>query len=189
VAVVIVVLGVATVVLVFVSLSYNRFVSQRQLVHNSWSNVETELRRRYDLIPNLVETVKGYAAHERETLEAVIQARATAVASGGNAGEQARDENALVGALKQLFAVTEGYPDLKASAHFLDLQRQLITTEDRIQAARRFYNANVRDLNRRVDSVPSNAVARAFGVTRAAYFEVEPAIRDASAPEVRLDQE
>jgi LemA protein len=186
--VVIVVLAVVLIAVAAVTLSYNRFVSQRQLVDNSWSNVDTELRRRYDLIPNLVETVKGYAAHERETLEAVVQARATAVASGGDAGEQSRDENVLVGALKQLFAVAERYPDLKASAHFLDLQHQLVTTEDRIQAARRFYNANVRDINRRVESVPSNLVARLFGFRRAAYFEVEPAIRDAGAPEVRLDQ-
>jgi LemA protein len=170
-----------------VTLSYNRFVRQRQLVANAWSNVDTELRRRYDLVPNLVETVKGYAAHERATLEAVIRARAQAVASTGNAAEQARDENVLVDALKQLFAVAEAYPDLEASEHFLDLQRELVNTEDRIQAARRFYNGNVRDLNRRVDSFPSMVVARIFHFARADYFHVEPAVRTAGAPQVSLD--
>jgi LemA protein len=173
--------------LLLVTLSYNRFVRQKQLVANSWSNVDTELRRRYDLVPNLVETVKGYAAHERETLEAVIRARAEAVASTGSAAEQARDENVLVGALKQLFAVVEAYPDLKASEHFLDLQRELVNTEDRIQAARRFYNGNVRDLNRRVESFPSMIVARLFHFARADYFQVEPAVRSADAPRVSLD--
>jgi LemA protein len=178
--------GIVLVVLLAVGLSYNRFVSQRQLIANSWANVDTELRRRYDLIPNLVETVKGYAAHERDTLEAVVRARTAAVASTGGPEAQARDENILVGALKQLFAVAESYPDLKANEQFLNLQRELVNTEDRIQAARRFYNNNVRDLNRRVESIPSNIVASVFKFKRADYFEVEPAVRDAGVPTVDL---
>jgi LemA protein len=185
---VVIALGVVGVLLIVVALSYNRFVQQRQLVESSWSNVDTELRRRYDLIPNLVETVKGYAAHERATLEEVTEARQQAVAATGGAAQQAREENVLVSALRNLLAVSEAYPDLKADAHFLELQRELVNTEDRIQAARRFFNANVRDYNRRVESVPSALVARAFGFSRREYFEVEPAMRAAGAPDVRLDE-
>jgi LemA protein len=179
VTVVYIVGGVAMVVLLAIVVSYNRFVSQRNLIRNSWSNVDTELRRRYDLIPNLVETVKGYASHERETLAAVTQARTNAVASTGSAADQAHDENILVSALRGVLALAEAYPDLQASTHFLELQRELISTEDRIQAARRFYNSNVRDYNRRVESVPSNLIARIGGFGREEYFEVEPAVRDA----------
>jgi LemA protein len=177
--------GVVVVVAIAVVFSYNRFVTQRQLVANSWSNVDTELRRRYDLVPNLVETVKGYASHERETLEAVTQARTQAVTSTGTPAEQARDENVLVGALKSVLAVAERYPELRASDHFLDLQRELVTTENRIQAARRFYNANVRDYNQRVESVPSNIVAALSGFRREDYFEVEPVVRE--TPGVAFD--
>jgi LemA protein len=148
--------------------------------------VDTELRRRYDLVPNLVETVKGYAKHERETLERVIEARSRAFANHGSPAEQASDENVLVDALRSLVALTENYPDLKANEHFLELQRELVTTENRIQAARRFYNNNVRDYNRRVQSVPSNLVARLGSFDEEQYFEVEPAIRE--APEVSLDE-
>jgi LemA protein len=186
----VVVLAIVAAVVLLVGawalLSYNRFVRQRQLIDNAWSNVDTELKRRYELIPNLVATVKGYAAHERDTLEAVVEARARAVASTGSAREQAGQENVLVDALKQLLALREAYPDLKANAQFLDLQAQLVTTEDRIQAARRLYNANVRDFNTRVQSFPSAVVARAGGFAKAEFFELEPAIRDAGAPEVRL---
>ena len=178
---------IAIVFLVLVGLlSFNRFVRQRQLVDNSWSNVDTELKRRYDLIPNLVATVKGYAAHEQSTLEAVIAARATALASQGDVAVQAADENALVGALKQVLALRETYPELEASGQFLDLQHELVTTEDRIQAARRFYNANVRDYNTRVETFPSRVVAALGHFTPRPYFEVEPAIRDAGTPEVNL---
>jgi LemA protein len=179
-------LGVVVLVLLAVLISYNRFVSQRQYLRNSWSNVDTELRRRYDLIPNLVETVKGYAAHERETFERVIQARTQAVASHGEPAEQASDENVLVDALKQLLAVSEAYPDLEASENFLELQRELVTTENRIQAARRFYNNNVRDYNRRVQSIPSLIVARVFRFRDEDYFEIEPVVRE--VPEVSVDR-
>jgi LemA protein len=164
---VIVVLGLAGMI------AYNRFVSQRQFVENSWSTVETELQRRYELVPNLVATVKGYATHERETLVAVVEARAAAVADHGSPDHQAETENVLVGALSRLMAVSEAYPELKADKQFADLQHQLVITEDRIQAARRLFNRNVRDYNTRVESIPTNVVARMGGFERAAYVEIE----------------
>jgi len=165
--------GIVLIGLIWFIGTYNAFVRLGQHVKESWSGIETELKRRYDLIPNLVETVKGYATHERETLEAVIRARNEAVASHGSPASQAADENMLTGALKGLFALAEGYPDLKASNNFLALQKQLGNTEDRIQAARRFYNANVRDLNTRRQVFPSNLVAGMFHVEKAEFFEVE----------------
>jgi LemA protein len=179
-------IGVVLIVGLAALLSYNRFVRQQQLIDNSWSNVDTELKRRYDLIPNLVTTVQGYAAHERSTLDAVIRARRDAVASTGGAAEQASKENVLVGSLRSLLALREAYPDLKASTHFLDLQHQLTVTEDRIQAARRFYNANVRDYNTRVESFPSMVVASVAHFERRDYFEIDTAVRDAGAPAVEL---
>jgi len=177
---------VAAVVLLLLAgvISYNRFVNQRQLIDNSWSNVDTELRRRYDLIPNLVRTVQGYAAHERETLAAVLQARDVAVASVGGASDQEGPEQVLVHSLRSLVALSEAYPDLKADQHFLELQEELAITEDRIQAARRLFNGNVRDYNQRVQSVPSNIVATLGGFRRHDYFELEPVIRDAEPPRV-----
>ena len=172
-------LGAVAVLALALLVSYNRFVSQRNLVRNSWHNIDTELRRRYDLIPNLVSAVKGYAAHERKVFETVTQARANAIAATGSPGEQEGPERALVDGLRQLVAVAEGYPDLKASESFLALQRQLVDTEDRIQVARRVYNANVRSLNTRVQAFPSNLVARSFGFGEAEYFEVEEALRTA----------
>ncbi len=154
---------------------YNSLIRTRQHVKESWSAIDTELKRRYDLIPNLVETVKGYATHESETLEAVIQARNNAVASTGSPEQQAQDENMLVGALRQLFAVVEAYPDLKANEGFLHLQQELTVTEDRIQASRRFYNANVRELNTKIEVFPSNMIASMFAISQAEFFEVEDA--------------
>lgn len=156
-------------------LTYNGLVRLRQMVDESWSGIDTELKRRYDLIPNLVDVVKGYAAHESKTLEAVVRARDRAAASGGTPGEQAREERELVTSVNRLLAVAEGYPDLKASAHFLQLQHELANTEDRIQAARRFFNANVRELNTRVAVFPSNLVAGMFGFGPTEFFEVEKA--------------
>lgn len=176
--------AVVAVVLLYVAVAFNRFVSQRQLLDESWGTIETELQRRHDLVPNLVATVGGYAAHERETLEAVTAARAHAQASTGSPTEQAAPENLLAGWLRQLLVVAEAYPDLEADTAFLQLQEQLVLTEDRIQAARRIHNGNVRDLNRRVQSVPSNVVARLFRVAEADYFEVEPAVRTAGPPAV-----
>jgi LemA protein len=176
-----VVAGVIVVGAVAIAVSYNRFASQRNLVRESWADVDTELRRRYDLIPNLVATVKGYAQHEATVLDGVTQARAAAAATTGPAEQQAPAEQHLVSSLRQLFAVAERYPDLKASDQFLALQRELANTEDRIQLARRFYNGNVRDLNRRIQSFPSNIIAGFMHLTEAQYFEVEPALREAPA--------
>ena len=173
-----VILGLVVVVALGVVVSYNRFVRQRNLVEESWKQIDVELNRRHDLVPNLVETVKGYAAHERQTLEAVTAARVTAASPGAGPAAQAQQENALSGALRQLFAVAESYPDLKASTNFLDLQRQLAETEDRIAAGRRFYNGNVRALNTRVESFPSSVVAGTFGFKKAEYFAADdPDIR------------
>jgi len=178
-------LAVVGVLLIAIALSFNRFVQERNLIRDSWANIDTELRRRYDLIPNLVATVKGYAAHEREVFEKVTETRTAAMAATGPADEQARAETPLVGALRGLLAVAENYPTLKASENFLALQKELATTEDRLQAARRFYNGNVRDYNRRVQSVPSNIIANLFNFHAEKFFEVEEAVR--AAPEVEMD--
>jgi len=170
-----IILGIVALVLFWGIGMYNSLIRTRQHVKESWSAIDTELKRRYDLIPNLVETVKGYATHESETLEAVIQARNNAVASTGTPGQQAQDENMLVGALRQLFAVVEAYPDLKANENFLHMQQELTVTEDRIQASRRFYNANVRALNTKIEVFPSNMIASMFGISQAEFFEVEDA--------------
>jgi LemA protein len=184
-----IILGVVVLVALWGVLSYNRFVSQRNLVKDAWSNIDTELRRRYDLIPNLVDTVKGYAAHERETFENVTRARAAAASATGSPGEQAAAEGPFVAALRQLFAVAENYPELKANQNFLALQAELSNTEDRLQTSRRFYNANVRNYNERVQSVPSNVIANMFHFDAEEYFEVEESIREAGPPQVNFTQE
>ena len=174
--------GVGLVILMFVAGLYNGLVRVRNACDESWADIDTELRRRYDLIPNLVESVKGYAAHERDVLERVIAARNTAAANHGSPESQAKDENVLVGGLKQLFALAESYPDLKANQNFLKLQDELAVTEDRLQRARRFYNGNVRDLNNRIETFPSNIIAQQFGFQRREYFEIEDAaVREAPA--------
>ena len=168
-----VVVGLLVVVAV---VSYNRFVSQRNLVQESWRQIDVEMHRRYDLIPNLVATVQAYATHERGVFEEI--ARLRTAASGGERDDlagRARQESALTGALRQLFAVVENYPTLKADQNFLGLQQQLAETEDRIAAGRRFYNANVRAYNTRVEAFPSNLIASQFTFAKAEYFEVEDA--------------
>jgi LemA protein len=179
-----IVLGVLALVAVLGVVSYNRFVSQKQLIKDSWANIDTELRRRYDLIPNLVETVRGYAGHERAVFENVTKARAAATAATGSPASQAAAEGPLVAALRQLLAVAENYPDLKANQNFLALQQELANTEDRLQTARRFYNANVRQYNQRVQQFPSGIVARAFHFEQEEFFEIEEALREAGAPQV-----
>lgn len=165
----------AALTAVWAILIFNKLVRLRQLISNSWGNVETELQRRYELIPNLVETVKGYAAHERAVLESVVKARLAAVATNGAEPEvQASAERDLVATLRSLFAIAEAYPTLQASSHFLELQKQLANTEDRIQLARRIYNANVRDMNIAVESFPSMLIASIGGFQRAQFFETEP---------------
>jgi LemA protein len=183
-----VVLGIVVVLAIAGVVSYNRFVSQRNLIRDAWANIDTELRRRYDLIPNIVETVKGYAAHEREVFENVTRARAAATGATGSPAEQAAAEGPLVAALRQLFAVVENYPDLKANQNFLALQAELTNTEDRLQTARRFYNANVRDYNQRVQSVPSNVIANLFHFQEEEFFEVDEALRgDEGVPRVSFE--
>ena len=183
-----VVLGIVVVLAIAGVVSYNRFVSQKNLIKDAWANIDTELRRRYDLIPNIVETVKGYATHEREVLENVTQARANATGATGSPAAQAAAEGPLVAALRQLFAVVENYPDLKANQNFLALQAELTNTEDRLQTARRFYNANVRDYNQRVQSVPSNVIANLFHFEEEEFFEVEEALRgEEGVPKVSFE--
>lgn len=160
-------------------IAYNRLVATRNHCDEAWADVDTELKRRYELIPNLVETVKGYAQHERALFEDVTELRAKAVANEGSPESQAADENALVSGLGRLLAVAESYPDLKASDNFLELQRELATTENRIQASRRFYNGNVREINNLVEQVPSNMVASMTGFERRQYFQVEAAVERA----------
>ena len=165
--------------------AYNGFIRQRNLIQESWRQVDVELNRRYELIPNLVETVRGYAAHERNTLEQITalrnQARALAGQAGGQPSEQrAAVESELTQAVHNLLVSVEAYPDLKSNTNFLELQRELTDTEDRIAAARRFYNANVRDYNTRIESVPSNIIAGFAKFEKATYFEVnDPAVRQA----------
>lgn len=169
-----IVFGVVVLVpLIWVIATVNRFVRLKNLIHESWSNVDVVLKRRYDLIPNLVETVKGYATHERDALEQVIAARNRALGSTGRIREQADDENKLVKSVNHLLGLAEAYPDLKASENFLQLQRELVNTEDRIAAARRFYNANVREHNTLVQQFPSMFVARMMGRQAEDFFEVE----------------
>lgn len=188
--IVVIVLIVILVVLVLVGVAlYNGLIRLRNVVQESWRQIDVELTRRHDLIPNLVETVKGYAAHERETLQAVTDARARAAAPGSSPAQQAQQENVLTAALGRLFAVAEAYPDLKANQNFLQLQRDLTDTEDRVAASRRFYNANVRALNTKVETVPSNILANMFGVARAEYFEAEdPKVRQAPTVSFGTDQ-
>jgi LemA protein len=181
----IVLLALIVVVVVGGIASYNRFVSQRNLIKDAWANIDTELRRRYDLIPNLVSTVQGYATHEREVFENVTKARAMATAATGSPAAQAAAEGPFVAALRQLLAVAENYPQLKANENFLALQSELSNTEDRLQTARRFYNANVRDYNRRVQSFPSMIVARFGNFELEEFFEVDESLRgDAGVPRV-----
>jgi len=181
--------GIILLILIFGVVSYNRFVSQRQLIKDAWANIDTELRRRYDLIPNLVESVRGYASHERTVFENVTRARAAAASATGSPAAQAAAEGPLVAALRQLFAVVENYPDLKANQNFLALQQELANTEDRLQTSRRFYNANVRDYNQRVKQFPSVIIASAFNFEEEEFFEVEDSLREAGAPQVAFGGE
>lgn len=152
---------------------YNGLIKLRNLVQEAWRQIDVELKRRHDLIPNLVETVKGYAAHERGTLEDVMHARSAAMSGGQGPAAAAQSEGMLSQALGRLFAVAEAYPDLKANTNFLSLQQELSSTEDRIASGRRYYNANVRELNTKVETVPSNIVAGMFNIGREEYFEAE----------------
>ena len=169
-------LAVVVLVLLYLATSYNRLVKLRNRIANAWAQIDVQLKRRYDLIPNLVETVKGYAKHERETFEAVTQARANAINAQGVAA-QAGAENMLTNTLKSLFAVAEAYPELKANQNFLNLQEELTSTEGRIAYARQFYNDAVLQLNTKVQSFPSNIIANMFGFREHEYFEADDTSR------------
>ena len=165
-------IGAVVLIALWIIFMYNSLVRLVHRTKEAWADIEVQLKRRHDLIPNVVETVKGYASHERDVLENVTKARTSAV-SAKSAADQAKAENMLSNTLKTLFAVSENYPDLKANANFLDLQRELADTENKIQASRRFYNANVRDLNIRIEQFPTNLIAGSFGFAKREFFEAE----------------
>ena len=173
-----IVIGIVLLLVLSAVAMYNGLIKLRNLVQEAWRQIDVELKRRHDLIPNLVETVKGYAAHEKGTLEGVMQARSAAMSGGQGPAAAAQSEGMLSQALGRLFAVAEAYPDLKANASFLALQQELTSTEDRIASGRRYYNANVRELNTKVETVPSNVVAGMFNIGREEYFEVEGVERE-----------
>jgi len=152
--------------------AFNRFVALRNHVEEAWSDIESQLKRRYDLIPNLVNTAKGYATHESTVFDNVTKARSAAMSAGGNMADKAGAENMLTGALKSVFAISEAYPELKANENFLSLQNELADTENKIQAARRFYNTNVRDLNTGIQSFPGNLIAGLFKITKKEFFDL-----------------
>lgn len=174
------ILGIVGLLAAFVIYAYNNFVKLTQRTKEAWADIDVQLKRRYDLIPNLIETVKGYASHERETLESVTEARTMATQTHIDAGSITPEqmaamsgaESALGGALGKLIAIAENYPDLKANTNFLELQRELSDTENKIQASRRFYNGNVRDLKIALQSFPSNIIGNAFGFKEEAFFEL-----------------
>jgi LemA protein len=172
----IIILVIVVVLAIVLIVMYNGLVKLRNKVENAWAQIDVQLKRRYDLIPNLVETVKGYATHERETLDAVIQARNSAM-SAGSPQEQAQAENVLSGALKSIFALSEAYPDLKANQNFLNLQEELTGTEGRIAYARQYYNDSVYRYNTKIQSFPSNVLAKQFRFSEREYFEVDDQAR------------
>lgn len=169
-----IILAVIVVILLWALMAYNGLISMRNRVDESWSDIDVQLKRRHDLIPNLIETVKGYATHEQSTFEQVTQARANAMTAqaSGNAQDITKAENMLSGTLKTLFAVSEAYPELKANTNFLQLQDELSDTENKIQASRRFYNGMVRDYNTKLQTVPTNMIANSMGFTARLFFEL-----------------
>lgn len=183
-------IGIALIIVVVVGIyfvmTYNTFIRLRNYVRESWSDIEVQMKRRYDLIPNLVETVKGYAKHESSTFEKVIEARNQAMQPHDTLAQAAQSENALTGTLKSLFALSENYPELKANQNFLELQRELRDTEDKLQAARRFYNGNVLAYNTKTELFPSNAVAGIFHFEKQEFFELDAAEADAAKKPVSV---
>lgn len=165
------IIAIIVLVVVWFATMYNRFISLRNRAKEAWADIEVQLKRRYDLIPNLVNTVKGYATHESSAFENVTKARSAAMGAGSVA-DKATNENMLAGALKSVFAIAEAYPDLKANQNFLALQSELSDTENKIQSARRFYNGNVRDLNISIESFPSNIIAGIFHFTKMEFFDL-----------------
>ncbi len=177
-------LGLVVVVIAWAIGVYNRLVRLKVRCEDAWASIDVQLKRRYDLIPNLVETVKGYASHERETLEAVIAARQAGI-SADNVQDQAQAENMITGALKQLFALSEAYPDLKANTNFGQLQEELSSTENKISFARQNYNGNVRGYNTRLESFPDNILGGMFGFMRRDFFELDD-VAQREAPKVEF---
>ena len=169
-----IILIVLAVIVLWVIWAFNSLVSLRNRAKEAWADIEVQLKRRYDLIPNLVNTVQGYATHERSAFENVTKARSAAMGAGSLA-QKAGAENMLSGALKSLFAIAEAYPDLKANQNFLALQNELSDTENKVQAARRFYNTNVRDMNTKTEVFPSNVIARSFGFSKMEFFDLPDA--------------
>ena len=167
-----IIIGIVVLLALWVVFAYNRFITLVNRAKEAWSDIDVQLKRRYDLIPNLVSTVKGYAAHESGAFEKVTKARAAAMGAGSLA-EKSQAELGLTGALKSLFAVAEAYPDLKANANFLELQRELSDTENKIQAARRFYNSTVMDLNTSIETFPNNLIASFFKFAKLEFLELE----------------
>lgn len=167
-----IIIGIAVLLALWIIFGYNRFITLINRAKEAWSDIDVQLKRRYDLIPNLVSTVKGYAAHENSAFENVTKARAAAMGAG-NLADKSQAELGLTGALKSLFAVAEAYPDLKANTNFLQLQGELSDTENKIQASRRFYNGTVRDLNTAVDTFPNNLIAGFFKFEKLEFFELE----------------
>ena len=184
----IVLIVIVVILVLFLITTYNRLVTLRQRVKEAWSDIDIQLKRRHDLIPNLVETVKGYAAHEAGTFQAVTQARANAVAAGatGSPQQMAQAENVLSGTLRSLFAVAEAYPQLQAIQEFKDLSENLTATEDKIAFARRFYNGNVRDYNTALQTFPTNTLAGMFGFKPEQYFELADQT-DREVPQVKFN--
>ncbi|KPJ71686.1 hypothetical protein AMJ50_00935 [Parcubacteria bacterium DG_74_3] len=179
-----IILIVVGLLVLWVIVTFNGLVRLRNRAKEAWADIDVQLKRRYDLIPNLIETVKGYAAHEKEVFEKVTEARSRAIGAQ-SPKEKGEAENALSNTLKTLFAVAENYPELKASENFLELQRELRDTEDKVQAARRFYNANVRDLSIKIEIFPANIVATLFKFKKMELFELTEAI-EREAPKVRF---
>ncbi|MCK4892075.1 MAG: LemA family protein [Candidatus Pacebacteria bacterium] len=180
----IVILVILAVLGLWVVMIYNGLVRLKVRTNEAWSDIDVQLKRRYDLIPNLINTVKGYATHEKELFENVTKARANAM-NAQNPEEKAGAENMLTGALKSLFAVSENYPDLKANENFLELQRELSDTENKIQASRRFYNGNVRDLNTKIQVFPDSIVANMLKIGKREFFEIED-VKEKETPKVEF---
>ncbi len=180
----IIILAIIAIAVIWIVAAFNGLVRLRNRVKEAWSDIDVQLKRRYDLIPNLIETVKGYAGHEKEVFEKVTEARAKAINATG-AAEKAQAENMLAGALKTLFAVSENYPQLRASENFLKLQEELSDTENKIQAARRFYNSNVMDFNTKQEVFPTSIIASMFGFAKAEFFEIGDAA-EREAPKVKF---
>ena len=182
-----IVIVVLIVLAVYAVLQYNGFVTLRNRVVESWSDIEVQMKRRYDMIPNLVNTVKGYAKHESGTLEDVIKARSVAMGQQSNMQERSQSESILSSTLKSLFAVSENYPELKANQNFLELQRELRDTEDKLQAARRFYNGNVLSYNTKLETFPSNVVAAMFRFEKKDFFELDLAEKEEAKKSVKVE--